>query len=77
MKDPAPMASFEGFGDSSLNLVLRCYLPNLENRLAVIHDLHMKIHNLFQAEGIEIPFPQRDLNVRYLDAAHSRMLPWR
>ncbi len=75
MKDPAPMASFEGFGDSSLNLVLRCYLPNLENRLAVVHDLHMKIHNLFQAEGIEIPFPQRDLNVRYLDAPHANTVP--
>ena len=55
--------------------MLRCYLPNLENRLAVTHDLHANIHNAFQAEGIEIPFPQRDLNVRYLDAAHSGTLP--
>jgi potassium efflux system protein len=75
LRDPAPMACFDGFGDSSLNFVLRCYLPNLENRLAVTHDLHANIHNAFQAEGIEIPFPQRDLNVRYLDAAHSGTLP--
>ncbi len=29
LKDPQPTATFEGFGDSTLNLVLRCYLPNL------------------------------------------------
>lgn len=64
LKDPAPMASFEGFGDSVLNLVLRCYLPNLDNRLAVIHDLHTKIHDSFREEGIDIAFPQLDLHIR-------------
>jgi len=75
LKDPAPMASFEGFGDSALNFVLRCYLPNLENRLAVTHDLHAKIHEAFLTEGIEIPFPQHDLNIRYIDAAHAGTVP--
>lgn len=75
LKDPAPMACFEGFGDSSLNFVLRCYLPNLENRLAVTHDLHANIHDAFLAQGIEIPFPQRDLNVRYLDPPHAGTVP--
>ncbi|HUY89208.1 MAG TPA: mechanosensitive ion channel domain-containing protein [Pirellulales bacterium] len=75
LNDPPPMATFEGFGDSSLDFVLRCYLPNLENRLAVTHDLHANIHDAFQAEGIEIPFPQRDLNVRHVDAAHAGTVP--
>lgn len=75
MTDPAPMAGFEGFGDSSLNFVLRCYLTSLEHRLEVIHELHSQIHNAFQAEGIEIPFPQRDLTIRYLDAAGSQTVP--
>jgi potassium-dependent mechanosensitive channel len=64
LKDPAPMATFEGFGDSVLNLVLRCYLPNLENRGTVVHDLHTKIHDSFRDEGIDIAFPQLDLHVR-------------
>ena len=75
MTDPAPMAGFEGFGDSSLNFVLRCYLTSLEHRLEVIHELHSQIHNAFQAEGIEIPFPQRDLTIRYLDATGSQTVP--
>lgn len=68
MKDPAPVASFEGFGDSALNLVLRAFLPTFENRLAVIHELHTAIHREFAAAGLEIPFPQQDLHVRSIVA---------
>ncbi|HPM79692.1 MAG TPA: mechanosensitive ion channel [Candidatus Anammoximicrobium sp.] len=64
MKDPAPLATFEGFGDSALNLVLRAYMPTFENRLNVIHELHTAIHQEFKAAGLEIPFPQHDLHVR-------------
>ncbi|MAT72979.1 MAG: hypothetical protein CMJ58_26145 [Planctomycetaceae bacterium] len=68
LEDPKPLATFEGFGDSSLNLTLRAYLPSLENRLATIHALHTTIDRKFRAGGIEIPFPQRDLNLRNLPA---------
>ncbi|MCJ7797198.1 MAG: mechanosensitive ion channel, partial [Thermoleophilia bacterium] len=54
--------TFDQFGDSALNLVLRCYLPNLDNRLPVIHDLHTAIHRTFKEAGIEIAFPQRDIH---------------
>lgn len=64
MDDPAPMATFEGFGDSSLNFVLRCFLPDLSERLNVIHQLHDTIQERFASEGFEIPFPQRDLHWR-------------
>jgi len=64
LKDPGPVASFEGFGDSALNLVLRAFLPTFENRLNVIHELHTAVHREFAAAGLEIPFPQRDLHIR-------------
>lgn len=63
MEEPRPLATFEQFGDSTLNLRLRCYLPNLENRLQTITDLHEKIDQKFKAAGIEISFPQLDLHV--------------
>ncbi|MEZ6059795.1 MAG: mechanosensitive ion channel [Planctomycetaceae bacterium] len=64
MDDPAPVTTFEGFGDSCLNMVLRCYLPNLDNRLKVITDLHSAIDREFRKARIEIAFPQRDLHLR-------------
>jgi potassium efflux system protein len=44
--------------------VVRCFLPNLDNRLGTIHELYTAIHKTFQEEGIEIAFPQLDLHVR-------------
>ena len=68
MNDPGPMATFEGFDDSTLRLLLRCYLPNLDNRLSVVHELHTSIDKAFAEAGIEIAFPQRDLNIRSVPA---------
>ena len=68
LSDPAPLATFEKFGDSTLNLTLRCFLPNLEKRLPVVSGLHGAIDRKFREHGIEIAFPQRDLHVRTLPA---------
>lgn len=68
LDDPEPRVTFEEFGASSLNFVLRAYLPNMDNRLAVIHDLHMAIDREFRTAGIEIAFPQQDVHVRSIDA---------
>ena len=63
LDDPAPLATFEGFGDSTLNLVLRCYLPNLDRRLAVIHELHTEINRVFagRADRDCLPAARRPL----------------
>ncbi len=64
LNDPAPLATFEEFGSSSLTIVLRCYVPDLDNRLKTITELHSEIDKRFRAAGIEIAFPQLDLHVR-------------
>ncbi len=63
LKDPAPRISFEGFGDNSLNLVLRAYLNEIDSRLSTITELHQAILDRFRAVGIEIAFPQRDVHL--------------
>ncbi|MCA9053152.1 MAG: mechanosensitive ion channel [Planctomycetaceae bacterium] len=74
LEDPPPTVTFDAFGDSALNFTLRAYLPNLERRLLTIHELHTRICQRFRAEEIEIPFPQRDLNLRTLPGAVSKAL---
>ncbi|REJ88566.1 MAG: potassium transporter KefA [Planctomycetota bacterium] len=69
LKEPPSLATFEGFGDNSLNFVLRTFLPSMENRLQVIHELHTAIDKAFREAGIEIAFPQRDLHIRSVPAA--------
>ncbi|QQO52510.1 MAG: mechanosensitive ion channel [Thiohalocapsa sp. PB-PSB1] len=63
LDDPAPILSFEGFGDNSLTLILRAYLSSIEYRIATITDLHKAINRKFAEAGIVIAFPQRDLHL--------------
>lgn len=68
------MATFEGFGESALNLVLRCFLGNMDNRGAVISALHQAVHEKFTAAGIDIPYPQRDLRLGIAAPVDVRIL---
>jgi potassium efflux system protein len=64
LEDPAPLITFETFGDSTLNYTIRCYLSTLKTRLSTTHELNTAIHDRFAEEGIEIAFPQRDIHIR-------------
>ncbi len=63
LSDPEPKVTFEGFGDNSLMLFLRCHLESLDNRLATISDLHRAINRKFNQAGLVIAFPQRDVHL--------------
>ncbi|MFC1719556.1 mechanosensitive ion channel family protein [Pseudomonadota bacterium] len=61
---PDPYVLFLDFGDSSLDFELRAIIQNINRRLHVISDLNRAINTEFNKHGIEIPFPQRDVNFR-------------
>ena len=65
LKSPAASVSFIEFGDSSLNFELWVWTIKYTNRPVVLQsDLYYAIFRKFKEEGVEIPFPQRDLHVR-------------
>jgi potassium efflux system protein len=64
LKEPVPTVTFDQFGESALNLTLRCHLPDFENRLATVHELHSSILRALREAQVEIAFPQRDLHIR-------------
>ena len=64
--DPEPRVMFMGFGHSSLDFELRCYIRNIDKRLSTISDINFAIDAAFRDNKIEIPFPQRDIHVRDL-----------
>ncbi|MFO7715896.1 mechanosensitive ion channel domain-containing protein [Desulfosarcina sp.] len=67
LKDPQPVVLFLNFGDSSLDFELRVWIADVNNRLIVQSALIREIDRRFRAEGVEIPFPQRDLHLRSVD----------
>jgi small-conductance mechanosensitive channel len=58
LKNPAPMALFEKFGESSLNFRLLFWVY-FQNSLKSKSDVSVAIFNRFNELGIEIPFPQQ------------------
>lgn len=63
---PQPLVLFRGFGESSLDFELRVHLYDVDRRLSTISNLNFAIDKAFREEGIEIPFPQRDVHVKDL-----------
>ncbi|MEM1378318.1 MAG: mechanosensitive ion channel domain-containing protein, partial [Pseudomonadota bacterium] len=64
LANPEPFVAFDNFGDSSLDFVLYAYLADIGFGLSVRTELRMAILERFKAANIEIPFPQRDINIR-------------
>lgn len=67
MKTPEAWVHFVGMGDSSVNFQLRATLKDYTLFPRVQTDLYFDIFELFAKNGIEIPFPQRDLHIRSVD----------
>lgn len=63
-KDPNPRVRMRGFGDSSLDFELLCWVNHPSQRGLVSHELYMDVYKALNDNNIEIPFPQRDLWVR-------------
>ena len=75
MSSPPPQALFRGFGDSSLDFELRVFLLDIDFRRIVHSEILQKIDREFRLNGIEIPFPQRDLHLRSVDESVISGLP--
>ena len=65
---PAPAVLITGLGDNTVNLVLRVTAGNAEHAAIIKSDLFLEILRVFREQKIEMPFPQRDLHIRSVDA---------
>ena len=69
LHDPEPAAMFTGFGESSLDFMLHAWIERYEDSLRVASDLRTAISQRLEREGIDIPFPQRDVHLHGLAAS--------
>jgi small-conductance mechanosensitive channel len=68
LTEPAPMAVFDRFGDSSLTFTLFGW-SFVDNWFVARSQLTIAINNAFKEAGIEIPFPQQDVHVYWPDGS--------
>jgi potassium efflux system protein len=71
LQEPPPSVTFEAFGESTLDFVVRAFLVSLDETLKVKHQLNTRIEAELRAAGIEIAYPQQDIHVRSLPEAMS------
>ena len=62
LKDPASLIVLGELGDSSVNLTVRVW-SKAEDYWGIFFDMNENVYNAFNAEGINIPFPQMDVHV--------------
>ncbi|RCK78199.1 MAG: Potassium efflux system KefA protein / Small-conductance mechanosensitive channel [Candidatus Ozemobacter sibiricus] len=62
--DPAPQVVMTGFGESSLNFEVRVFIAGMDNFPLFQNDMNQRIYATLRANGIEIPFPQRDVTIK-------------
>jgi small conductance mechanosensitive channel len=67
LKDPAPQVAVANLGDSSVDFVVRPWV-NAADYWAVKFDFTQAVKEKFDAEGVSIPFPQRDVHMFHADA---------
>ncbi len=64
LTEPAPVARLMGFGENGLELELRVWIMDPDNGVGGVRsDVNRVIWREFQAAGITIPYPQREVRV--------------
>jgi MscS family membrane protein len=64
MHDPAPKVVVRSFGDSAVNLQARVWIKEPRKRIDTISYITDRVKEVFEQEGIEIPFPKRDIYIK-------------
>jgi small-conductance mechanosensitive channel len=71
---PPPVVYFKEFGESALNFELQFWVMQESNTVRVKSEVALEAMRLLADAGIEIPFPQRDLHLRGVDASAAGLL---
>lgn len=72
LEDPAPIVTFEDFGDNALVLWLRCYTTH--DYPVIQSQLRVAIYELYEEAGLSIAFPQRDVHLDASEPIPVRMV---
>ncbi len=64
MREPAPKIVVRNFGASSVDLQARIWISRPRRRMDTISHVTDRVKEVFQEEGIEIPYPKRDIYIK-------------
>ena len=69
VSDPGPVVQLAGFGSDGMDLIVRFWIADPENGQGQVKsEVNLAMLDVLNAEGVEIPFPQRVLHTRLVPA---------
>lgn len=68
---PSPSILVNDFGDSAINFRL-LFWCHIDTWVDIKSEILMKVHKLFAAHNIDIPVPQRDINIKNIEKLLGR-----
>jgi small-conductance mechanosensitive channel len=71
-RNPEPWVKFCGFGESSLDLEIRCWIEDPRFKGRVTSSLNTAAYLTLAEHGIEIPYPKRDVYIKELPESFSK-----
>ncbi|MDD0927319.1 mechanosensitive ion channel [Xylella fastidiosa subsp. multiplex] len=72
LDDPAPLVYVNNLGESSVDLLLLAYTQN-DNFNPAKSEILEQIHNQLPENGLNIPYPQRDLHLYHHDTNNGKI----
>ncbi len=63
LKEPEPLIFLSNLNDSSVDITVRAWARS-SDFWPLNFDIHQKVYDAFNAEGINIPFPQMDVHLK-------------
>ena len=74
LKEPVAAVRLTGYGDNSVDFELRAWILDPTDGLGNIRSaFYIRIWDLFKENGIEFPYPQRDLHIKELPQLDVRV----
>ncbi|MVN21905.1 mechanosensitive ion channel domain-containing protein [Mucilaginibacter arboris] len=75
MKDPGPAVLIQNFSDNAVDFQILFWVADLGKSAELKSRVLNDIYQTFDVEGIEIPFPQRNLHLHYPPEKETEKLP--
>ena len=61
-KEPPPQVGIQKFGDSSIDIGFRYWVPS-KRYFLTLYEVNLAVYKNLKEGGVEIPFPQRDVHI--------------
>jgi potassium efflux system protein len=74
LADPEPTVYFLGMGDHLQKFDVRVFVDHIDDWLPVMHEYYSEVMKALKQNGIDVPYPKRDIQIRSVSELGGRQI---